>query len=86
MARTPRLIVDNLIYHILNRANSIEVIFREERDYEASEEDEEKRLEKIRYAVRRGCPFGKESWIKEMALKLGLASTLNPVGKPKKST
>ena len=37
MARAPRLVVDNIIYHILNRANGREVIFREEKDYELFE-------------------------------------------------
>ena len=37
MARTPRLAVGGVVYHILNRANSREAIFRKEKDYEAFE-------------------------------------------------
>ena len=38
MARVPRLVVDDIIYHILNRANGREVIFQKEKDYELFEE------------------------------------------------
>jgi len=44
------------------------------------------KLEKIRYVLKRGCPFGKESWIKITAIKLGLIPTLNPIGRPRKGT
>jgi len=37
MARVPRLVVGNVIYHILNRANGREVIFQKEKDYELFE-------------------------------------------------
>jgi len=49
-------------------------------------DDEKEKLEKIRYVLKRGCPFGKESWIKITAIKLGLIPTLNPIGRPKKGT
>ena len=48
--------------------------------------DEEEKLKKIRYAIKRGSPYGKESWIRATATKLGLDSTLNPRGRPKKGT
>ena len=50
------------------------------------EKDEEDKLQKIRYALKRGCPYGKESWIKKTAEKLNLISTLIPRGRPKKGT
>jgi putative transposase len=48
--------------------------------------DEKEKLTKIRYAIKRGCPFGKESWTKKMAINFGLGSTLNSIGRPKKGT
>ncbi len=42
--------------------------------------------ERIRYVLKRRSPFGKESWIKTTTTKLGLSSTLNPRGRPKKGT
>lgn len=40
-------------------------------------------LETIRYAIKRGRPYGGEEWIKETAKKLNLEATLNPRGRPK---
>src|SRR4030042_620738 len=37
MARIPRLVFDDIIYHILNRANGKEMIFQKEKDYESFE-------------------------------------------------
>jgi putative transposase len=34
--------------------------------------------------VIRGRPFGNEAWVEKMAGRLGLSSTLRPVGRPKK--
>ena len=48
--------------------------------------DEEEKLKKIRYAFRRGSPYGRESWMRATAAKLNLNSTLNPRGRPKKGT
>lgn len=48
--------------------------------------DEEKELSKIRNAIQRGCPFGRDSWVSKKAEELGLKSTLNPRGRPKKGT
>jgi len=48
------------------------------------DKDEEDKLEKIRYAIKRGCPYGKENWIKKTAEKLNLISTLIPRGRPRK--
>ena len=48
--------------------------------------NEEDKLEKIRYSIKRGSPYGNESWIKKTAKKLNLISTLIPRGRPKKGT
>jgi len=52
----------------------------------ALQKDEEEKLEKIRHSIKRGKPFGSESWIARIANKLGLLSTLKPRGRPKKGT
>ncbi|GMU22692.1 MAG: hypothetical protein AMXMBFR13_27770 [Phycisphaerae bacterium] len=41
--------------------------------------------EAIRRSIRRGTPFGEESWQRRTAVKLGLESTLRPIGRPRKS-
>ncbi|MDB4766208.1 transposase [bacterium] len=38
----------------------------------------------IQKAIKRGCPFGGERWIKTTAKRLQLESTLRPRGRPKK--
>lgn len=50
------------------------------------EKDEEDKLDKIRYALKRGCPYGNDNWIKKTAKKLNLLSTLISRGRPKKGT
>jgi putative transposase len=47
-------------------------------------EDEE--LERIRNSVNRNCPFGENSWVRKISHKLGLESTLKPIGRPRKGT
>jgi putative transposase len=44
----------------------------------------EAELESLRRSVLRGAPFGKESWVKETAVRLGLESSLRPRGRPRK--
>ncbi len=41
-------------------------------------------LAALRRSVRRGAPFGSEAWRQETAQRLGLASTLKPLGRPRK--
>ena len=41
--------------------------------------------EVVRRSVLRGAPFGAEEWVKKTADRLGLATTLRPRGRPKKS-
>jgi putative transposase len=43
-------------------------------------------VEVLRQAVRRGCPFGEESWVEWTVKHLGLEATLRPVGRPKKKS
>ncbi|MFA6047791.1 MAG: transposase [Parcubacteria group bacterium] len=50
------------------------------------DKNEEDKLNKIRYALKRGCPYGEDSWVKKTAKKLNLISTLIPRGRPKKGT
>jgi putative transposase len=44
----------------------------------------EAELAAVRQAVRRGSPFGAESWQKRTAARLGLEATLRPRGRPRK--
>lgn len=46
----------------------------------------EAELQRLRHAVRRGCPYGSEGWTRETAVRLGLESTLRPQGRPRKDT
>ena len=43
-------------------------------------------LEALRKCVKRGAPFGKASWQRRTAAKLGLESSLRPRGRPRKTT
>lgn len=42
-------------------------------------------LERIRHAVARGCPFGDPEWTMATARRLGLESSLRPIGRPRKT-
>jgi len=42
-------------------------------------------LARLRAAVRRGCPFGADGWVREAAGRLGLESTLRPRGRPRRA-
>ena len=42
----------------------------------------EAELEAIRRCVRRGCPYGRASWVDHAAERLGLQSTLRSRGRP----
>ncbi|MDF0675521.1 MAG: transposase [Nitrospira sp.] len=42
-------------------------------------------LEALRVSVQRGRPFGEEAWVKRMAKRFGMESTLRPRGRPKGS-
>ena len=43
----------------------------------------EKELASIRHCVKRGKPYGDESWTDKMVKRFGLESTLRPQGRPK---
>lgn len=43
-------------------------------------------LENIRYAIKRGRPVGTDQWVARIVKALGLESTINPRGRPKKGT
>jgi putative transposase len=40
-------------------------------------------LEALRVSVQRGRPFGEEGWVRRMAKRFGMESTLRPRGRPK---
>lgn len=40
-------------------------------------------LEELRCSVQRGRPFGQEAWVRRIARRLGLESTVRPRGRPK---
>lgn len=42
-------------------------------------------LESVRLSVQRGRPFGEEGWVRRMARRFGMESTLRPRGRPKGS-
>ena len=42
-------------------------------------------LESLRLSVQRGRPFGEEAWVRRMAKRFGMESTLRPRGRPKGS-
>ena len=46
---------------------------------------EEKELKAIRWNIRRGSPYGEETWVESIARRLGLESTLRPRGRPRKN-
>lgn len=50
------------------------------------QKEEEEKLEKIRYSIQRGRPFGGDNWVKKTAEELDLLSTLKKRGRPKKGT
>lgn len=41
-------------------------------------------VESLRQCIRRGQPYGREVWQKRIATRLGLESTFNPRGRPRK--
>jgi putative transposase len=45
----------------------------------------EAELTALRRSVARGVPFGTESWQRQTAKRLGLESSLRPVGRPSKA-
>ncbi|HEY7310958.1 MAG TPA: hypothetical protein VH643_16460 [Gemmataceae bacterium] len=38
----------------------------------------------LRWSLRRGAPFGTAAWQEETAKRLGLESSLKPLGRPRK--
>jgi len=44
----------------------------------------DKELNAVRWSVKRGSPFGNETWVESIARRLDLESTLRPRGRPKK--
>ena len=44
----------------------------------------EAEVQAIRNCIRRGSPLGSEQWVQDAAKRLGLESTLRPVGRPRK--
>ena len=42
-------------------------------------------LEKLRYSVRRGAPYGEKKWREQTADQLGISHTLRPRGRPRKT-
>lgn len=60
-------------------ANWIELVNQPQTEAEAE-------LAALRRCVNRGTPFGQKSWVETTADRLGLAATLRPRGRPKKTT
>lgn len=51
-----------------------------------NEPQTEAELIALRHCVKRGTPFGEKAWVETTADQLGLASTLRPRGRPKKTS
>ena len=49
-----------------------------------NEPERESELEDMRSSAQRGRPFGSEDWMTKIAKQLGLGSTMNPRGRPKR--
>ena len=43
----------------------------------------DKELAAVRWSVKRGNPFGHETWVESIARRLNLESTLRPRGRPR---
>jgi putative transposase len=54
-------------------------------DY-VNEPQTEAEVKRLRECVRRGRPFGVETWTRETAAHLGLEASLRPLGRPKKES
>jgi hypothetical protein len=50
-----------------------------------NEPQSEGELARLQAAVRRGCPFGADGWVREAAGRLRWESTLWPRGRPRKA-
>ena len=50
-----------------------------------NEPQTEAELAAVRRSIRRGCPFGDETWTDNAVRKLGLETTLRPRGRPRKA-
>ena len=50
-----------------------------------NEPERESELEDMRSSAQRGRPYGSEDWVIKIAKQLGLGSTMNPRGRPKRS-
>ena len=50
-----------------------------------AEPQTEAELLALRRSVNRGTPYGSETWQKRAVTRLGLASTLRPRGRPRKT-
>ena len=51
-----------------------------------NEPQSDQELAALRHSVQRSCPFGTEAWQTRIAAELGLASTLRPQGRPRRTT
>jgi putative transposase len=50
-----------------------------------NESDRKSELEDLRSSPQRGRPFGSQDWVIKIAKQLGLESTMNSRGRPKRS-
>ena len=51
-----------------------------------NQDEESKELAALRNCVNRGAPRGGEDWVRRMAARLGLESSVRPRGRPRKTT
>ena len=45
----------------------------------------EAELAAVRRSIRRGCPYGDETWTDQAVRTIGLKTTLRPRGRPRKT-
>ena len=95
MARRPRVALGGLAYHVMNRVAGRQELFEDEADCPVHRPrgwlrtvnlpQHQRELDRLRSCIRRGRPYGDDAWVRRTAAKLGLESTLRPVGRPKKA-
>ena len=89
MARRMRCSDAGYVYHVHNWAVARATLFDKPADYAAFEKViceawDQAELLALRRSVLRGTPFGDRSWQDRTAKALGLESSFQPRGRPKK--
>ena len=89
MSRAERIDIGNEMYHVINRANARQTLFRTDKDYQLFESilTDAKEFFDMRilaYSVNKGTPLGAGEWLTRLATRFDLAATMRGVGRPRK--